>query len=163
MTHIDTPIDSSNLALETLKLFRIIFKSSTKHFHEIEKIAGIGGASLWALAEIGESEQLTVSGLAKAMSIHQSTASNLIEKLETDGYVSRIRSTEDRRSVCLTLTTQGKEILLKAPPPYRGILPDALTKLQPETLAELNLVLSILISKMQITQFESGLEPLGKS
>lgn len=31
-------------ALETLKLFRIIFKSANRHFHEIEKIAIIGGS-----------------------------------------------------------------------------------------------------------------------
>lgn len=156
-------MNANESALETLKLFRIIFKSFTKHFHEVEKAVGIGGASLWALAEIGDNTNLTVSALANAMSIHQSTASNLLEKLETDGYVTRIRSTKDKRSVCITLTTKGKELLLKAPPPYRGILPDALMKLQPDTLAELNLDLSILISKMQITQFESALEPLGKS
>ena len=37
--------ETKNSALDTLKLFRIIFKSATRHFHEIEKVAGIGGAS----------------------------------------------------------------------------------------------------------------------
>ena len=83
----ESPDNSSVSALETLKLFRVIFKSAHKHFHEIEKTAGIGGASLWALAEIAETSNLTVSGLAKAMSIHQSTASNLMEKLEVSGYI----------------------------------------------------------------------------
>lgn len=156
-------MNANESALETLKLFRIIFKSFTKHFHEVEKIVGIGGASLWAVAEIAENTNMTVSALAKAMSIHQSTASNLIEKLEIGGYVTRIKNTKDRRSVCLMLTAKGQDVLIKAPPPYRGILPDALMKLQPDTLAELNRDLSKLISKMQITQFESALEPLGKS
>lgn len=163
MPSTDANMTPDDPALEALKLFRIIFKSFTKHFHEVEKITGIGGASLWAVAEIAEGKNLTVSALAKAMSIHQSTASNLLEKLEVDGYVARIKNTKDRRSVCVTLTDKGKEILQKAPPPYRGILPDALMKLKPETLAQLNHDLSILISKMQITQFESALEPLGKS
>jgi DNA-binding MarR family transcriptional regulator len=154
---------TNSSALEALKLFRIIFKSATRHFHEIEKIAGIGGASLWALAEIAENKNLTVSGLARAMSVHQSTVSNLIEKLETGGYVSRTRSVDDRRVVYLTITDQGFGVLAKAPPPYRGILPDALMRLSPETLAELNSYLSELISNMELKQVSSAYEPLGET
>lgn len=154
-------IKSPESALETLKLFRIIFKSATRHFHEIEKVAGIGGASLWAMAEIAENENLTVTGLANAMSVHQSTASNLIEKLETGGYVTRMRSQEDRRLVYLSLTKMGREVMAKAPPPYRGILPDALMRLSPEALLELNHHLTELVSTMELKHDSSAFEPLG--
>ncbi|ADI30189.1 MarR family winged helix-turn-helix transcriptional regulator [Methylotenera versatilis] len=154
-------IKSPESALETLKLFRIIFKSATRHFHEIEKIAGIGGASLWAMAEIAENDNLTVTGLAKAMSVHQSTASNLIEKLETGGNVIRTRSVEDRRLVNLSLTDLGREVMAKAPPPYRGILPDALMRLSPESLLELNRHLTELVSNMELKHDSSAFEPLG--
>ena len=150
-------------ALEALKLFRIIFKSANRHFHEIEKIAGIGGASLWALAEIGEIDNLTVSKLASAMSIHQSTASNLIDKLETKGYVTRVRSVDDRRVVYLTLADIGREILEKAPLPHRGILPDALMRLDPQTLTELNHHLITLIEWMERKHASGAFEPLGVS
>lgn len=159
----DISIAARNSALETLKLFRIIFKSTNRHFSDIEKAAGIGGASLWALAEIAETDGLTVSGLAKAMSVHQSTASNLLEKLETSGYVVRIRSMEDRRVVHLALTGRGREVLAKAPPPYRGILPDALMRLDPQTLSALNLHLSELIAGMEHTNDKGAFEPLGKT
>ena len=152
-----------NLVLEILKLFRIIFKSSTRHFHEVEKIVGIGGASLWAIAEMNEHENLTVSGLAKAMSVHQSTASNLADKLEKDGYITRVRSTEDKRIVYLSLTDKGSEVVAKAPPPYRGLIPDALMKLNPTTLIELNRELSELILHMQLQHFDSAFETLGKA
>lgn len=153
--------ETNSSALETLKLFRIIFKSATRHFHAIERIAGIGGASLWALAEIAENKNLTISGLAKAMSVHQSTVSNLIEKLESGGYVTRTRSIDDRRVVYLTMTDQGFGVLAKAPPPYRGILPDALMRLSPETLSELNHHLAELVSNMELKQDSSAFEPLG--
>lgn len=156
MTHSD-----SKSALETLSLFRIVFKSANRHFHEVEKKAGIGGASLWALAEIVESGNLTVSGLAKAMAVHQSTASNLMDKLETSGYVLRTRSTEDRRVVYLEITPKGQAALQKAPPPYRGILPHALMKLDPTILEQLNQNLNILVSSLDHTQDSAGYEPLG--
>lgn len=154
--------DIKTLALETLKLFRIIFKSANRHFHEIEKLAGIGGASLWALAEIAENEKLTVTDLAKNMSIHQSTASNLLDKLELQGYISRIRSAHDRRVVYLQSTDQGREILKRAPLPHRGILPDALLRLDPAKLAALHGQLIELVGGMQQIQINAAYEPLGK-
>ena len=159
----DTNHTAKTTALEALKLFRIIFKSANRHFHEIEKIVGIGGASLWALAEIGEIDNLTVSKLASAMSIHQSTASNLIDKLETKGYITRVRSEDDRRVVYLTLTDVGRELLAKAPLPHRGILPDALMRLDPQTLIELNNHLTLLISGMERKHANGAFEPLGAS
>ena len=159
----DTNHISKNTALEALKLFRIIFKSANRHFHEIEKVVGIGGASLWALAEIGEADKLTVSKLAGAMSIHQSTASNLIDKLETKGYIIRVRSLDDRRVVYITLTNIGRELLAKAPLPHRGILPDALMRLEPETLIELNNHLTALISGMENKDDKGAFEPLGST
>lgn len=152
---------TKTVALEVLKLFRIIFKSANRHFHEIEKIAGVGGASLWALAEIGEVENLTVSKLASSMSIHQSTASNLIDKLETKGYIVRVRGADDRRVVFLQLTALGRGVLNKAPLPHRGILPDALMRLDPETLAQISSHLNVLISSMERKQPGSAFEPLG--
>lgn len=149
------------VALEVLKLFRIIFKSANRHFHEIEKIAGVGGASLWALAEIGEVGNLTVSKLASSMSIHQSTASNLIDKLEAKGYIVRERGVDDRRVVLLQLTSLGREVLNKAPLPHRGILPDALMRLDPETLGQISSHLNALISSMERKQPSSAFEPLG--
>lgn len=149
------------VALEVLKLFRIIFKSANRHFHEIEKIAGVGGASLWALAEIGDTENLTVSKLASSMSIHQSTASNLIDKLEAKGYIVRKRGVDDRRMVLLQLTSFGREVLNKAPLPHRGILPDALMRLDPETLVQISSHLNALISSMERKQPDSAFEPLG--
>lgn len=154
-------LNNSKSVLDTLALFRIVFKSANRHFHEIEKKAGIGGASLWALAEIAESGNLTVSGLAKAMAVHQSTASNLMEKLESSGYVLRTRSTEDRRVVYLEITPKGRATLEKSPPPYRGILPDALMRLDATTLEELNQNLNKLVSSLEHKQVNAGYEPLG--
>ncbi len=159
----DSPEIPHSPALEALKLFRVIFKSANKHFHEIEKVAGIGGASLWALAEIADSPDLTVSGLAKAMTVHQSTASNLMDKLDAGGYILRTRSVEDRRVVHLSLTDKGRDVLAKAPPPYRGILPDALMRMNPESLALLNRTLVELIAGMDRTHGNGAYEPLGKS
>ena len=154
---------SAATPLETLKLSRIIFKSVNRHFHDVEKAVGIGGASLWALAEVAESDNITVTKLAQNMSIHQSTASNLIDKLVSDQYLVRIKDTQDRRVVHLSLTPRGKEVLRHAPLPHRGILPDALMRLNPASLEHLNQYLNELIATMDAKQSAAAFEPLGLS
>lgn len=149
--------------LEILKLFRIIFKSVNRHFHDIEKAVGIGGAALWALAEVAESDNITVTKLAQNMSIHQSTASNLIDKLVSDNYLVRNKDVQDRRVVHLSLTSRGKEALMNAPLPHRGILPDALMRLSPASLERLNHYLIELIDTMDAKHSSAAFEPLGLS
>lgn len=154
---------ATHMSLETLKQFRIIFKSVNRHFHDIEKAVGIGGAALWALAEVAESDNITVSKLATAMSIHQSTASNLVDKLVSDNYLTRIKDTEDRRVVRLSLTSHGQQVLKRAPLPHKGILPDALMRLNATSLQMLNKHLNELIQLMDAKQASAAFEPLGLS
>jgi DNA-binding MarR family transcriptional regulator len=106
----------------------------------------VGGAQLWALAVIGRSPGIGVTGLARELDIHQSTASNLVKVLIERGFVAAAREGLDRRSVALRLQPQGEAILKDAPIPFTGILPDALGTLDPVTLARLEEDLAKLIA-----------------
>ena len=66
------------------------------------------------------------------MSIHQSTASNLVHRLEAKGLVYRTRTGLDQRVVRTFSTSAGEAILKKAPGPMHGVLPDAVYQL-PDT------------------------------
>lgn len=155
-----TSSTSSTLDLEVLKQFRVIFKSVRKHFSLIEEQAGVSGAQLWALHAIATSPGLRVTELARAMSVHQSTASNLVEKLVELSYVRREKSLEDSRAILLFVTPQGADQLSQAPGPVRGILPDALEKLPDEVLVELNRNLSLLLAQMSDQNLSDGSTPL---
>ena len=155
-----TSSTSSTLDLEVLKQFRVIFKSVRKHFSLIEEQAGVSGAQLWALHAIASSPGLRVTELARAMSVHQSTASNLVEKLVELSYVRREKSLEDSRAILLFVTPQGADQLSQAPGPVRGILPDALEKLPDEVLVELNRNLSLLLAQMSDQNLSDGSTPL---
>jgi len=150
------PAQSFALDLEVLRQFRVIFKSVRRHFQSIEQSLGISGAQLWAVSAIHEQPGLRVTQLAQAMSVHQTTASNLVERLVELGYVTRQRSTTDNRAIELYVTKTGLERLNAAPGPVRGLLPDALDRLSPHTLQSLHHDLSILLEQME------RIEPLGK-
>lgn len=155
-----TSSTSSTLDLEVLKQFRVIFKSVRKHFSLIEEQAGVSGAQLWALHAIASSPGLRVTELARAMSVHQSTASNLVEKLVELSYVRREKSLEDSRAILLFVTPHGADQLSQAPGPVRGILPDALEKLPDEVLVELNRNLALLLAQMSDQNLSDGSTPL---
>lgn len=143
-----------------LKQFRVIFRSVKKHFQFVEKRCQISGSQLWALALIAEVPGIRVTGLAEGLSIHQSTASNLVDQLVQKNLIRRKRSTQDNRIVRLYVTEAGAEIIQKAPKPLRGILPDALSQLPPEVLEQLNQCLTSLIDGMKSRDEEASGIPL---
>ncbi len=90
-----------------LKDFRIIFRSVQAHSRWVEKESGLSAAQLWMMWELFNEPGLTVSGLAKVLSIHQSTCSNMLDKIQKKELVYRERCTADQRIVRLYLTEKG--------------------------------------------------------
>ncbi|WP_269532871.1 MarR family winged helix-turn-helix transcriptional regulator [Chitinimonas sp. BJYL2] len=138
----------SHREADVLKQFRVIFQSVRKHFQSVEALCGVSGSQLWALAKVVEAPGLRVTELAKAMTIHQSTASNLVEGLVQLGLIRRQRGELDQRVVLLYPTEAGEQLYRKAPQPIRGVLPDALSRLDPTRLAGLAQHLNELIDLM---------------
>jgi DNA-binding MarR family transcriptional regulator len=147
-------------AMEALRHFRLIFKSVKKHFHWVEQQTGVNGAQLWALAVVVERPALTVSELAKALAIHQSTASNLIDKLVRQGLLRRERRDEDQRVVHLHAEAKGIQLIGNAPKPLQGVLPDALNHLSVADLTELNGLLVSLVRHMKVRDSTGKATPL---
>jgi DNA-binding MarR family transcriptional regulator len=136
--------------LQVLEQFRIIFKSIRGHYHSVEKRAGISGALLWALAQVAANPGTQVGGLAKALAIHQSTASNLLGRLESRGLLSRRREGKDQRKVQLFPTAKGLRVLQRAPQPLIGVLQQALSDLPVQKLHRLHKQLQSLIAAMKV-------------
>lgn len=114
------------------------------------------GAQLWALWHVQSNPGLTVLELTKKLSLHQSTTSNLVEKLETTGYLRRQRDTADRRVVRLFVSKMGAKVMKQAPDPASGKLPEVLNRLSPQELAALELALQSLSRELGVTPDASG-------
>jgi len=151
------------LAPETrvLRQFRIVFNSIKSHFRQVERDAGLGGAQLWALSVIAQSPGIGVTDLARALDIHQSTASNLVRTLTGRGLITSAREGQDRRGVALRTLPAADSVLQRAPQPFVGVLPDALASLDADTLARLEKDLSALI-RVLATDDADAQTPLGQ-
>ncbi|MFI4938780.1 MAG: MarR family winged helix-turn-helix transcriptional regulator [Burkholderiales bacterium] len=128
-----------------LRQFRVVINSVKTHFRQVEKVAGVGGAQLWALSVIQSNSGIGMNDLAQAMDIHQSTASNLVKTLVAHGMVEVTKAGADRRAVTLQIMPSGVKVLRKAPAPFAGVLPDALASLDALTLSRLERDLGKLI------------------
>jgi DNA-binding MarR family transcriptional regulator len=144
-----------------LRQFRIVFNAIKTHFQQVERLVGLGGAQVWALAVIRDRPGLGVKALAAAMDVRQPTASNLVRSLTDAGLIEVRRDTVDRRSVHLHLRPAGSRVLRRVPGPHRGVLPDALRSLPPETLLRLHTDLDQLIRQLK-PDLRAGRIPLAE-
>jgi len=143
-------------ANRVLRQFRVVFNSVKTHFRQVEREAGVGGAQLWALSVIERRPGIGVTELSRELDIHQSTASNLIKSLTERGLVTAAREGMDRRSVALRIAAGGEAVLRSAPLPFAGVLPDALSSLDPETLERLEQDLGKLIATLAADEAGAG-------
>jgi DNA-binding MarR family transcriptional regulator len=157
-----SPKPDQQLALGVLMKFRLIVNSAKRHFKWVERQCGINGAQLWVLWEIAHAPGLRVNDLAAAMAMHQSTASNLIDKLAQAKLITRQRASNDQRVVTLFLTAAGKAVLKRAPRPARGKLPEALYRLPRNALSMLDTLLERVMHEMGPMEKESMKKPLGE-
>ncbi|MBL8447748.1 MAG: MarR family transcriptional regulator [Zoogloeaceae bacterium] len=158
-----TPRSTRNLGptpLSVLQRFRVLIRTAQRHSNWIERQSGVTGAQLWAMWELEEAPGLRVGDLAKRMALHQSTASNLIDKLETSGFLRKERLATDQRVVRLYLTGAGSSLLASAPSPARGILPEALRRLDAGALASLQADLDRLLAQIRDLDEGFGMQPL---
>lgn len=151
---------NSPRVLETLQKFRLIIGAVRQHSRALEAACGIGGAQVWMLATIADRPDITVSQLGQALSVHVSTASNMLDKLARAGMVERLRDEEDRRVVRLRLTEKGRGIVAHAPRPLTGLMVDALEKMPEDSLARLDDELAGLIKQMNLLDRSAASEPL---
>lgn len=151
---------TSQPILETLQKFRIIIGAVRQHSRALEAACGISGAQVWMLATIADTPDITVSQLGQALSVHVSTASNLLDKLAKAGLVERQRGEEDRRVVRLRLTDAGRAIVARAPRPLTGLVIDALEKMPTDALLRLDAELATLLRHMNSVDQSAANEPL---
>ncbi len=134
---------------KVLRRFRVVFNAVRTHFRQMEKQVGLGGAQVWALSVIKGRPGIGMGEVAASMEIHQSTASNLIKTLLRKELITLEKSPNDRRNVELKILPAGSRLLKKVSGPFEGVLPEALSSLNVQTLERLDEDLGQLIALLK--------------
>lgn len=131
--------------MRVVRQFRLVFNTVKTHFQQMEKQAGLSGAQVWALSVIRERPGIGVNDLARVLQVRQPTASILVKSLADQGCLEVRPHERDRRAVTLHVLPAGDKVLRRARGPHAGVLPDALSQLDPHTLARLEQDMGALI------------------
>src|SRR5512135_2604354 len=98
------------------RVFQVVNEQSKRAEHE----TGLTGPQLWAIKTIAQEAPIMVSEIARRMYLHPATVVGILDRLEKQELVVRIRSTEDRRIVRVELTGKGKSLVRKSPEVAQG-------------------------------------------
>lgn len=155
-----TKTERDEVAKNIVQDLRIVVRTIQAHSRWVEKQCGVSSVQLWAMWELFAAPGQKVSDLSKALSIHQSTASNMLDKLEEKSLIRRDRSGPDQRVVQLFLTEKGSRLLSEAPRPAQGAVQDALRSMTDSELKYLKTGLDSLINHMTVAEDGAALKPI---
>jgi len=127
-------MEHEELISEIINNIRRLFQAVNEHSKKAEHETGITGPQLWAIKVIGDASSIRTIDLAKRMYLHPATVVGILDRLESQGLVNRVRSTDDRRVVNVKLTKQGHALLKKAPEVAQGLLVKGLEALPEKKL-----------------------------
>jgi MarR family transcriptional regulator, organic hydroperoxide resistance regulator len=119
---------------EIIDNIRRVFQVVNEQSKKAKRETGLTGPQLWAIKMIGDFSPIRVSDLAARMYLHPATVVGILNRLESQGLIKRIRTNEDRRVVKIELADAGNVIVAKAPQVAQGLLVTGLEVLPPKKL-----------------------------
>ncbi|GLO61101.1 MarR family transcriptional regulator [Vibrio sp. MACH09] len=104
---------------EVLVSIRQIIRAIDIHSKKLSKESGLTGPQLILMRSIKELGEVTIKQLSVHTNMSQATATAILDRLERNGYVQRVRSTQDKRKVHAHITDLGNQRLASAPLPLQ--------------------------------------------
>lgn len=98
-----------------LRAIRRILRANDQGSRALAAATGLTPSQLLVLQNIERRGETTPSAIAKALQFGQATVTNIVDRLEAAGLVSRKRNDRDRRQMLLRPTERGHAILEAAP------------------------------------------------
>lgn len=137
------------LYTETIHKFLMLYRYLRRHSQQMQN-AGVSGRKIATLRYLSEAGPRTIGQLSHYLYIGDSSTSELVDRLQEAGYVTRARSTTDNRVVIVTLTPAGQEIAQKPPEGGVPLLRERLKTLPPERLQRIYEAIDELINLLEI-------------
>lgn len=106
---------AKNMHDELITSIRRIIRAIDVRSRELHRTCGMTAPQLAILKSIHESGNLNVSEIAASISLSQATVTTILVRLEQQGYITRHRSSTDRRKVYTEVSAKTRELLETTP------------------------------------------------
>ena len=143
---------------EILIKIRKIVRSVDIESKKIQKEYGVSIPQVLCLSFLNDSPnyQRTQGEIRKFLNLNSSTVSGIIYRLEKKGFLARLPKTGDKRVVNITLTSGGKELLIRIPPLLHEQLSEKLQNLDDPELEKIKKSLEILVQLLDIEKVKAS-------
>ena len=125
---------------------RRVFQVINEQSKRAKRKTGLTGPQLWTIKTIAASSPVRVSDLALHLYLHPATVVGILNRLESQGLVKRVRTSSDRRVVHVELTDAGNALVTKAPQVHQDLLVSGLEDLTLVKLKEIAAGLGLLVN-----------------
>lgn len=136
---------------QVLTALRRITRAIDLHSRFLAQQYGLTGPQLVILQELSTQGEISVGGLAKAISLSQATVTGIVDRLEKRGLVERRRHEIDKRRVLVRTTGGCTQLLRQAPPLLQQAFLD-----QFDRLAEWEQLLIVSSLSRVVSMMEAG-------
>ena len=119
------------------------------HSRELERDFGLTVPQLTVLWAVGSSDRVPIGRIADRINLSSATVTNIVDRLEGHGLVSRERSTGDKRQVLIALTADGRALLARGPQPFHECFTRRLAALDAWQQTELLSALQHVVAMME--------------
>jgi DNA-binding MarR family transcriptional regulator len=147
-------MDTTDILIKIRKIVRSINLESKK----IQKEHGVSIPQVLCLNYLHSSPnyQATQGDIRKFLNLNSSTASGIIDRLETKGMIARLPKSGDKRVVNIALTSKGDKLVKAIPALLHEQLSIKLQKLDDQTLAKIKSSLDLMIDMLEINGIEAS-------
>jgi DNA-binding MarR family transcriptional regulator len=118
-----------NVEETSLAALRRITRATDVYSRALVREHQLTGPQLSILTEVARHGEAPIGALAKATYLGAPTVTGIVDRLERQALVSRIRAAADRRQVLIALTAAGKRVLARDPSPLHAGFRDQLLEL----------------------------------
>lgn len=143
-------IEPTTVAIaETEKTLRIISSIIKKNGRKILHQYPITSTQFIALQWVTEKGNLTIGELSKRIGLAFSTTTDLVDRMENNNLVERIRDEKDRRVVRIRALDKGKNIIKEVVKNRQEYVGTVLSSISVEKVEEMNEALHVLLEQMR--------------
>ena len=139
-----------------LSAIRRIIRAVDIHSRKLNSEFNITTPQMICHYELLRNNGITLSKLAKAVSLNLSTVNGIVDRLETKGLLTRRRSDVDRRKVLLHITDAGKQTTREAPSLLQDRLSAELRKLPELEQVTIAMSLERIVALMEAQSIETS-------
>jgi len=115
---------------QILTALRRVIRAIDLHSRRLVESHGLTGPQALLLKAVGN-EPLSAGALAERVSLSQGTVTDILNRLEQRGLVTRVRSDTDRRRVMVALSAAGRDCLASSPPLLQDRFASRFEELEP--------------------------------